>query len=79
MPLGRSTILVVIEVPPDVPPEVRVSVVVGFATGEVARQCDCEVIEAFDRLRARADRTGQSLENMALDVLDGVARFDDDV
>ncbi len=68
-----------IEVPPDLPSEVRVSVVVGFATGEVAKQCDCELIEAFDRLRARADESGQSLENMALDVLDGVARFDDRV
>jgi hypothetical protein len=55
--------------------DVRVSIVVGFATGEVARQCDCEVFAAFDRLRARARELGQSLELTCLDVLDGVIHF----
>jgi hypothetical protein len=56
----------------DVPPDVRVSIVVGHATGVIARRCDCDVIEAFDRLRARANSSGQSLEHTALDVIDGI-------
>jgi hypothetical protein len=57
-------------------PGVRVSIVVAFATGEIARQADCELIEAFDRLTARAAEMGQSLEYTGLDVLDGVIHFD---
>ena len=53
----------------------RLSMVVGHATGLIARECDCCPIEAFDRLQARADALGQSLEHTALDVLDGVLRF----
>jgi hypothetical protein len=60
----------------DVPPDVRVSVVVGHATGVIARQCDCCPIDAFDRLQARARALGQCLEHTALDVLDGVIHFD---
>jgi hypothetical protein len=60
----------------DVPPDARVSIVVGHATGEIARACDCCPIEAFDRLTARAFQLGQSLEYTALDVLDGVILFD---
>ena len=41
----------------------------------VAVQLDCDVTEALGRLKIRADATGQTLENMALDVLDGVVRF----
>jgi hypothetical protein len=59
----------------EVPPDVRVSMVVGHATGLIARECDCCPIEAFDRLQARADALGQTLEHTALDVLDGVLRF----
>jgi len=59
----------------EVPPDVRVSVVVAHATGVVARACDCEVFEAFDRLGRCAVEIGQSLEHTALDVLDGVIRF----
>jgi hypothetical protein len=62
----------------EVPPDVRVSVVVGHATGVVARACDCELFEAFDRLGQCAVELGQSLEHTALDVLDGVIRFDCD-
>jgi hypothetical protein len=58
------------------PSEIRVSIVVAYATGVVARQCDCELFEAFDRLKARADELRQSLELTALDVLDGEIRFD---
>jgi hypothetical protein len=59
------------------PPDVRVSVVVGHATGVVARACDCELFEAFDRLSQCAVEMGQSLEHTALDVLDGVVQFGD--
>jgi hypothetical protein len=66
----------VVEIPPNIPDEIRVSVLIGYATGQVVRQADCEVIEAFDRLAGRARLLGQSLEHTALDVLDGVIRFD---
>ncbi|MDP9333742.1 MAG: ANTAR domain-containing protein [Actinomycetota bacterium] len=45
------------------------------ATGMVAAQLDCDVTEALARLRIRADATGQTLKNIALDVLDGVTVF----
>jgi hypothetical protein len=60
-----------------VPPDVRVSMVVAHASGVIARECDCCPIEAFDRLQARARELGQTLEHTALDVLDGVLRFAD--
>ncbi len=59
----------------DVPPDVRVSVVVAYATDMIACDCDCGPIEAFDRLQARASALGQCLEHTALDVIDGVLRF----
>jgi len=46
------------------------------ATGMVAVQVGCDVTEALGRLKIRANATGQTLENLALDVLDGVIRFD---
>jgi hypothetical protein len=60
----------------NVPPDVRLSIVVAHATGVIARDGDCELMEAFDRLQALAIELGQSLEHTALDVLDGVIRFD---
>jgi len=60
----------------EMPRDVRVSVVVGHATGVIARGCDCCPIEAFDRLQACAEAMEQSLELTALDVLDGEIRFD---
>ena len=45
------------------------------AIGMIAAQLDCDATEALARLRIRAEATGQTLENMALDVLDGLARF----
>jgi hypothetical protein len=59
----------------EVPPDVRLSMVVGHATGLIARECDCGPIEAFDRLQDRASALNQSLEHTALDVLDGLLRF----
>jgi hypothetical protein len=41
----------------------------------VAVQAGCDVTEALGRLKIRADAMGQSLEDTALDVLDGVVRF----
>jgi hypothetical protein len=46
------------------------------ATGMVAVQAGCDVTEALGSLKIRAAATGQTLENLALDVLDGVIRFD---
>ena len=83
MSLGRADDLrawkdttFMVEIPPNVPPEMRASAVIGYATGQVVRQADCEVIEAFDRLAERAKLLGQTLEHTALDVLDGIIRFD---
>ena len=58
------------------PSDERVSEVVARATGLVAVQAECDLIEAFDRLKIRAAAMGQTLEDTALDVIDGVIRFD---
>jgi len=42
----------------------------------IAAQADCDVIEAFARLTIRASATDQTLHDTALEVLDGIARFD---
>ncbi len=60
----------------EIPPDVRVSVVVAHATASIARQCGCEVFAAFDLLCVEASALGQTLEYTALDVLDGVIQFD---
>ena len=60
---------------PDSPAEESLSVAIHQATGMVAAQAGCDVTEAFARLKIRAAATGQSLHDMALDVLDGVADF----
>ncbi len=54
----------------------RLSVVVSQATGMVAAQVGCDLIEAFDRIKIRADAMGQSLQDTVLDIIDGVIRFD---
>ncbi len=51
------------------------SVHVHQATGMVAAQAECDIAEAFARLTIRAAAMGQSLDDTALDVLDGVLRF----
>jgi hypothetical protein len=61
---------------PDRPPDDYFSEHVHQATGMIAAQVDCSIGEALDRMRIRAAATGQSLEHTALDVLDGVIRFD---
>ena len=40
-----------------------------------AAQLDCDITEAFGRLRILAAATSQTLEDLALDVLDGMVRF----
>jgi len=52
------------------------SAVVDQATGMIAAQLGCDVIEARNRLKIRAEAMDQSLEHTALDVLDRVIRFD---
>lgn len=47
------------------------------ATEIVSVQGDCDLIEAFDKLRERAAALGQNIEHTARDVLDGVIRFDE--
>jgi hypothetical protein len=46
------------------------------AQGMVAAQLGCSMEEALGRLRVRADATGQPLEELSLDVLDGIVRFE---
>jgi plasmid stability protein len=42
----------------------------------VAAQAGCDIQEAFNRLTIRAAAMGQSLDDIALDVLDRIVRFD---
>ena len=53
------------------------SVEIHQATGMVAAQASCDMIEAFARLQIRATAMGQSLHDTALDVIDRIIRFDD--
>jgi AmiR/NasT family two-component response regulator len=46
------------------------------ATGMVAAQVGCGIDEALARLKIRANTKRESLEDTALDVLDGEVRFD---
>jgi hypothetical protein len=61
----------------------RAKAVVDFATSgepgdeKVSAQLDCDVIEAFSRLKLRAAGMHQSLEATAGNLLDGSVRFDD--
>jgi hypothetical protein len=58
-------------------PDEPVSDRVREATGMVAAQAPCGLDEALRLLANRADARLQSLEHTALDVLDGIIRFDD--
>ena len=51
------------------------SVVVHQATGMIAAQAGCDIVEAYHRLNIRAAAMGQSLQDTALDVLDRRIRF----
>jgi hypothetical protein len=42
----------------------------------VSVQAGCSIAEAFDLLRERAFTIAQALELTALDVIDGILRFD---
>ena len=61
---------------PERPKKSYISDQVHQATGMVAAQAECDMSEALNRLRIRAMAMGQSLEATALDVLDGLIRFD---
>ena len=56
-------------------PDETLSVAVHQATGMIAAQAGCDVSEAFARLKIRAAAKGLTPHEMALDVLDGVTRF----
>jgi hypothetical protein len=47
------------------------------ATGMISVQAHCDLSEAMARLRRRAAGTGQSLEAIAVGVIDGAIRFDE--
>ena len=47
------------------------------ATGMISVQAHCEIPEALARLKAKADESGYSIEETAIDVLDHVIRFDE--
>jgi hypothetical protein len=49
---------------------------VSQATGMISAQVPCSIAEAFDLLRERAFKLDQMLEHTALDVIDGLIRFD---
>jgi len=71
-PQGR-TVDTVSDVPSDPGP---LSDRVLQAQGMVAAQLGCSMEEALGRLRVRADAIGQPLDDLALDVLDGIVRFE---
>jgi hypothetical protein len=47
------------------------------ATGMIAAQIHCGTSEALDRLKIRSAAQGKTLDDLALDVLNGVIRFDE--
>jgi AmiR/NasT family two-component response regulator len=49
---------------------------VSRATGMISVQAHCTVPETFDLLRERSMKIDQTLEHTALDVIDGLIRFD---
>jgi len=46
------------------------------ATGMISAQADCSLTEAMHLLMIRAAAADRSLEDMALDVIEGTIRFD---
>ncbi len=63
-------------VPPELPTTGPTSARVAQATGIVSVQAHCAVEAAFDLLRERAFMLGQTLDVIALDVIDHVIRFE---
>ena len=57
-------------------PDGHLSDRVHQATGMISAQLNCEVDEAFNRLKIRAAAMDQTLDETALDVLNRVIRFD---
>jgi hypothetical protein len=56
-------------------PDETLSVAVHQATGMVAAQAGCGISEALARLKIRAAAEGLTPHELALDILDGVTRF----
>jgi len=46
------------------------------ATGMISAQAECSLTEAMQLLIIRAEAMGQTVEDTALDVIDGLIRFD---
>jgi len=46
------------------------------ATGMVAEQCHCDLVEALNRMIIRAAALDVDIETLALDIIDRVVRFD---
>ena len=68
---GRCTVALMVDRPQGEP----LTIAVHQATGMIAAQVGCDVVEAFDRLKIRAAAQDMSAHEVALDVLDGVIRF----
>ncbi len=60
----------------DEPADELFGAAVHQATGMIAAQANCDIVEALNRLKIRAAAMGQSVNDTALDVLDRVIRFD---
>jgi hypothetical protein len=54
----------------------NISVRVAQATRIVAAQAGCGLEEALHRVIIRSEAMGQTIEDTALDTIDGVIRFD---
>ena len=65
-----------VEPVPELPTSGPTSARVAQATGIVSVQAHCAVEAAFDLLRERAFMLGQTLDVIALDVIDHVIRFE---
>ncbi len=48
---------------------------VNQAAGMISIQAACDIHEATGRLKIRAKALGESLDHVALDVIDGIVRF----
>jgi hypothetical protein len=58
------------------PSDEHLSDVVHQAIGMIREQAECDAIDALARLIVRSAELDQNLGDTALDVLDGIIRFD---
>jgi hypothetical protein len=52
------------------------STTIHQAVGMTAVYVECDVVEAFERLKIRARTTGTPLHMIAFDIVDRIVRFD---